>query len=173
MVAGTDEQDSLLADTPADEQIEQALHKLIKKVGEDIEAMKFNTAIAAMMEFVNQVFKTGQISRDQAGRFVQILAPFAPHIAEQLWQQLGHDESLACAPWPEYDEQQLAAETVEMVVQVNGKVRGRIEVSPQAGQEEAIQAARADAQIAENLEGKTVVKEIVVPGRLVNFVVKG
>ncbi|MFW5840959.1 MAG: leucine--tRNA ligase, partial [Planctomycetota bacterium] len=173
VVAGTDEQQALLVDTPADQQLERALHKLIKKVGEDIESMKFNTAIAAMMEFVNQVFKAGQIGRDQAERFVQLLAPFAPHISEELWQKLGHDKSLAWQAWPSYDEQMLAEESVEMVVQINGKVRGRVEVPADAEKDDVLSAARSDQQIAANLEGKKIVKEIVVPGRLVNFVVKG
>jgi len=155
-----------------DPQVERALHKVTKKVGEDIEAMKFNTAISAMMEFVNAVYKAGKITADQAGRFLLILAPFTPHLAEELWQNLGHGESLAHEPWPAYDEAMIAEETVELAVQVNGKVRGRIRVPADADQDAAIEAALANEQVARAIEGKTIVKKIVVPGRVVNLVVK-
>jgi len=173
MIAGDEEsQAPLLTGAHADNGVERALHRLIKKVGEDIEAMKFNTAIAAMMEFVNAVYKAGSISGDQAGRFVLVLAPFAPHIAEELWQKLGHDESLAHEPWPAYDAGLIAEETIEMPVQVNGKVRARISVPAGAGEDDVIAAALANERIAELTEGGNVVKRIVVPGRLVNLVVK-
>ncbi len=170
-VAG-DENNSPLISDDGDEAIEAALHRLIKKVGEDIEAMKFNTAIAAMMEFLNTVYKVGKISKDQAGRFILLLAPFAPHICEELWGKLGHDESLAREPWPAYDESMIAAETVELAVQVNGKVRGKINVPADADQEAVISAALADEKVAQSIAGKKIVKRIVVPGRLVNLVVK-
>jgi leucyl-tRNA synthetase len=137
-----------------------------------VEAMKFNTAIAAMMEFVNGVFKGGAISMDQAERFVLILAPFAPHVAEELWQQMGHSESLAWEQWPACDESLLVVDTVELPVQVNGKVRGRITIPADADQDAILETALADEKVAANLEGKTIVKKIVVPGRLVNLVVK-
>jgi len=171
MIAGDEDTASLLADQ-ADPAVEHALHKVVKKVGEDVDAMKFNTAIAAMMEFVNAVFRAGTITPDQAGRFVLILAPFAPHIAEELWQRLGHDRSLAYEPWPGYDEAMLARDTVELAVQVNGKTRGRITVGADASEDEIISAALADEKVSAHVEGKTVVKKIVVPGRLVNLVAK-
>jgi leucyl-tRNA synthetase len=172
MVAGTDEQPALLVDPPVDEQLERALHKLIRKVGEDIEAIKFNTAIAAMMEFVNAVFRAGRIAPDQAERFVLVLAPFAPHLAEELWQRLGHDRPLAHEPWPAYDESKVADETIRMPVQVNGKVRARIDVPADASDDDVVATALAHRRIVELTEGKTVVKKIVVPGRLLNLVVK-
>ena len=171
MIAGTDDQPALLAEQ-ADEQVERALHRLVKKVGEDIEAMKFNTAIAAMMEFVNLVYKVGGISRGQAERFVLLLAPFVPHLGEELWQHLGHDQSLAYEPWPKYDESLIAEETIEMAVQVNGKVRGRVNVPADADEQAVAEAALSEPKVAAAVEGKTIVKRILVPGRLINLVVK-
>ncbi len=171
MILGSDDQPALLADK-SDESVEKALHKLIRKVGEDIEAMKFNTAIAAMMEFVNLVYKTEAISVSQAERFVLLLAPFAPHMAEELWRQLGHGGSLSHEAWPDHDEAVAADDMVEVPVQICGRVRARISVPADASQEDCIAAAKADRRIAELIAGKTIVKEIVVPGRLVNIVVK-
>ena len=177
MIVGDEEnsaQVSLLVDGDADgeQTVERALHKLIKKVSEDIEVMKFNTAIAAMMEFVNTAFRTEKITRDQGRRFVLVLAPFAPHLAEELWEQLGAAESLAYEPFPTYDEAMIAEETVELAVQVNGKVRGRVSVPSDAAEDEIIDAALADANVAAAVADKQIVKKIVVPGRLVSFVVK-
>jgi len=173
MIVGDSEnnQPGLLNETPNDE-VERALHRLICKVGEDYNQMKFNTAIAAMMEFVNTVFKAATITPSQAQTLVLLLAPMAPHICEELWQILGHDESLACEPWPQYDAGLLTEETVELAVQVNGKMKGRIAVAADADQDAVLAAALADAAVARALEGKEIVKKIVVPGRLVNLVVK-
>jgi leucyl-tRNA synthetase len=172
MIAGDDERQSIVGDAPGGEEVEKALHRLIKKVGADIEAMKFNTAIAAMMEFVNLAYKAGSLSGDQAERFVLVLSPFAPHLAEELWERLGHDGSLAYEPWPGYDESKIAEKTVELAVQVNGKIRGRISVSAEADEAEVLDAALAEPSVAAAVEGKTIVKKIVVPGRLVNVVVE-
>ncbi len=171
MIVGGEDQGPLLAEQ-TDPDVEKALHKVVRKVGLDCEAMKFNTAIAAMMEFVNTVFRVGQITSAQAERFVLILSPLAPHLAEELWQRLGHDNSLAYERWPGYDEALLTEDTVELAVQVNGKMRGRIAVPADASQDDVIAAALADEKVAGNLAGKTVVKTIVIPGRLVNIVVK-
>jgi len=173
----------IVSEDKARPQIEKLLHKLIKKVGDDIVAMKFNTAIAAMMEFWNVVYKerdwisqrewvSGVISKSQFERFVLLLAPLAPHIAEELWQQLGHDGSLSYEPWPKCDEAMLVEDTIELPVQVNGKVRARITVPVAASQDEILQAALANERIAEMVQGKQVVKQIVVPGKMVNIVVK-
>jgi leucyl-tRNA synthetase len=172
MVAGDDDngQAALVGEGSPD--VEKALHKLIKKVGEDIEAMKFNTAVAAMMEFVNAVYRAGSISADQAGRFVLVLAPFAPHLAEELWERLGHAESLAFEPWPGYDDKIIAEQTVELAVQVNGKVRGRISVPAGASDDDAIAAALAIPNVAAAVVDRQIVKKVVVPGRLVSLVVK-
>ena len=172
MILGAEDTDALLGDAEADQDVERALHKLIQKVGDDLDALKFNTAIAAMMEFVNAVFKAARITADQAKRFVLVLSPLAPHIAEELWQRLGHEETLAYEPWPTYDEAMLAVETVELAVQVNGKIRARINVPAEAEESAVIEAAMSESAVAEAVEGKTVVKQIVVPGRLVNIVVQ-
>jgi leucyl-tRNA synthetase len=171
MIVGDEDAKPLLADTAPDD-IERALHRLVKKVGEDIPTMKFNTAIAAMMEFVNAVYKAAAISRDQARRFVLVLAPFAPHVAEELWQRLGGKGSLACEPWPQFDPAMTVDATVELPVQVNGKIRSRITVPADAAQEQVLAAVMGDAKVAAAIEGKSVIKKIVVPGKLVNIVVK-
>ncbi|NLF29617.1 MAG: leucine--tRNA ligase [Planctomycetes bacterium] len=172
MIAGTDEQPALLSDGDGGEPLERALHKTIKKVGEDIEAMKFNTAIAAMMEFVNAVYRAEAIGRSQAERFVLVLAPFAPHLCEELWQRLGHGASLAHEPFPAWDEAMTVDATVELPVQINGKVRGRVTVAAGADEQTILDAVTADARISEQLAGKTIVKKIVIPGRLVNLVIR-
>jgi len=172
MVCGDEENPALLTDGDGPAAIEKALHKLIKKVGEDYESMKFNTAIAALMEFVNEVYRSGEVGRSQAERFVLLLAPMAPHICEECWAAMGHDESLAHEDWPAYDETMLAQDTVELPVQINGKVRARIEVPADASQDDALEAALADERVKEHLAGKELVKKIAVPGRLINLVVK-
>jgi leucyl-tRNA synthetase len=148
------------------------VHACIKKVTEDYERMKFNTAIAAMMEFVNAVYRAEAIGRSQAERFVLVLAPFAPHLCEELWQRLGHDGSLAYEPFPAYDAAMTVDRTVEVPVQINGKVRGRLTVAAGADEQTILDAVMADAKISGQLAGKTIVKQIVIPGRLVNLVVK-
>jgi leucyl-tRNA synthetase len=172
MIVGDDDAAALLTDGDAEVGIERELHKLIKKVGEDCEAMKFNTAIAAMMEFVNAVFRAGKISKDQAERFVLVLGPFAPHIAEELWEYLGHQNTQAYESWPDHNEAMIAARTVELAVQINGKTRSRITVPANATEQETLAAAKADLKVVSAIESKTLVREIIVPGRLVNLVVK-
>jgi len=152
------------------EVLENQLHKTIKKVGEDITALKFNTAISAMMIFLNQVEKEGAIGRRQLEAFLQLLAPFAPHIAEELWQTLGNKKSIHLSKWPSYDASKLKDETVTIAIQVNGKTRGSVDVSADADKEATEKAARE--KVASRLEGKKVVRTIVVPNRLVNFVVQ-
>lgn len=161
----------LLQDGDTDDALERSLHRAIDKVGGDIEKMAFNTAIAALMIFVNEATKAkDRLSSSQALRFLQILAPFAPHISWELWDRLGMSEDLHHVSWPEVDPAMLAEETVQMAVQVLGKVRGRIEVA--AGAEEAEVLAAAREAVASYLAGKEIIKEIVVPNRLVNFVAK-
>ncbi len=171
MVAGDENAAALLV--PADQEpLEKPLHRLTAKVGDDVEQMKFNTAIAAMMEFVNAVFKHGSIGTKQAERFTLLLAPFAPHLGEEMWQTLGHGESLAHEPFPTFDEAMLTDDTVELAVQVCGKMRGKIVVAADADEATVIEAVKADAKIAAHLEGKGIVKTILVPGRLVNLIAK-
>ena len=152
-----------------DEEVERALHRAIAKVTRDLEALALNTAIAAMMEFVNTATRRGgRLTRSQAERFLRLLAPFAPHLAEELNARLGHEESLVHAPWPRAEEAWLREDTVEIPVSVNGKVRARIQVAAGAGREDL--EARAREAVGERLDGE-VRKVVVVPGRMVNFVV--
>jgi leucyl-tRNA synthetase len=171
MVAGDDEHPGLVADGAENAELERALHKLIQKVGDDVEAMKFNTAIAAMMEFINLAYKAGRIAPAQAERFLLVLAPFAPHLAEELWEKTGHTKTLAHEPWPEVRAEFLEENTVEVPVQVNGKLRGRIKVATAASKEDVLATARSEPSVVPHLEGKTVRKEIYVPGKMVNLVV--
>src|SRR5262249_32525460 len=145
--------------------------RTVAAVTDDIEAMRFNTAISRLMEFTNAF--TSQEVRPRAAMetFTLLLSPMAPHIAEELWQILGHGETLAYEPWPTYDPALLKDEEIEVPVQVNGKLRGRVTVPADATRDQIEAAARADERIAALLEGKAVRKVIVVPGKLVNFVV--
>ena len=155
-----------------DEAICKALHHTIKAVSHDIEHLLFNTAIARLMEFVNAALKTDAIEQAWGEQFLLLVAPFAPHIAEELWERLGHTASLAYAPWPQYDEALLVESTVEVPVQVNGKLRAKIAVATDATKESVLEAAKTEPKIVPHLDGKTVVKEIYVPGKMVNLVVK-
>ena len=156
-------------------QLETLLHQTIKKVGADIEGLKMNTAIAQLMTLVNALYDNGGATRAEFETVVQLLSPFAPHMTEELWEKLGHshDEQLAYYPWPKYEEAKCVESTVEIAVQVNGKVKARLKVAADITSEDAIAAAKADPAVAEALSGKTVVKEIYVKGRLVNLAVKG
>ena len=156
-------------------QLETLMHQTIKKVGADIEGLKMNTAIAQLMTLVNALYDNGGATRAEFETVVQLLNPFAPHMTEELWEKLGHshDEQLAYYPWPKYEEAKCVESTVEIAVQVNGKVKARLKVAADITSEDAIAAAKADPAVAEALSGKTVVKEIYVKGRLVNLAVKG
>jgi leucyl-tRNA synthetase len=138
----------------------------------DIEQLQFNTAIARMMEFTNFFTKESVRPHAVMEQFVLLLSPFAPHVAEELWQLLGHDQTLAYEPWPKYDDALTRDAEIEIPVQILGKLRGKVVVPAGSNQAVLIAAARADSRIAELLSGKEVVKTIVVPGKLVNFVVK-
>ncbi|MDB5099317.1 MAG: leucyl-tRNA synthetase [Cyanobacteria bacterium RYN_339] len=151
-------------------ELERVLHKTIKKVGGDIEAMRFNTAISQMMIFINECYKTEKLPRSTMERFLLVLAPFAPHIAEEIWQLLGHKQTLAYEPFPGFDDALTRESEVEMAVQVNGKLKARIVVPAEASKDHVLNLAKAE--VGEHLEGKSIIKEIVVPGSLVNLVVK-
>ncbi|MEK7269889.1 MAG: leucine--tRNA ligase [Planctomycetota bacterium] len=154
-----------------DPAIERALHRCIKKVTEDLGAMAFNTAISAMMVFVNEASRSSEkISPSQAKRFVLLLSPFSPHVAEELWERLGSKATLACEPWPSFDPSLVVEDTIEIPVQVNGKVRSRIVVPAKADAKSLEAAALADPKVQELLAGRAPKKVIVVPGRLVNVV---
>ena len=165
-----------VADRPMTKAEAKTLAAMVKKVGEDLETMNFNTAISAMMVFVNEAepyAKGGSgLPREFLEKFVLCLSPFAPHLGEELWQVLGHGGTLAYEPWPEYDAAALVEDEIEIPVQVLGKLRARIRVSASADASDMEAAARASADVQKHLEGKTVVKVICVPKRMVNFVVK-
>lgn len=147
------------------------LHKLIKKVTEDIEEMRFNTAISQMMIFVNHLYKSGKVSRQNAEKFAIVISPFAPHLAEEIWSTLGHTKTLAFESWPAYDPELAKDDLITVAVQVNGKTRGTFEVSPDLSKENLMSLIKSDEKIAKYLQG-TIVKEVYVPGKICNFVVK-
>jgi leucyl-tRNA synthetase len=160
------------ADVPTADQLRE-LHRLIDKVTRDIQALSFNTAIARMMEFVNLCTPLDRRPRAILEPFVTVLAPFAPHLAEELWEILGRPAPVSLAAWPGVDERWLKDDTVEIPVQVQGKLRGRVTVPADADAAALQAAAAADPKIAELLAGKQILKIVAVPGRLINFVVKG
>ena len=162
---------SVVDAAPPEDQL-RMLHKTIKAVTDDIDRLSFNTAISRMMEFTNFMSSQETRSKSVLEQFVLLLNPFAPHIAEELWNALGHQNTLTFEPWPTWDPALLVEDTVEVPVQFNGKLRAKITV-PANSDAAALEAlARADEAVQKNLEGKTVVKVVAVPGRMVNFVVK-
>jgi leucyl-tRNA synthetase len=152
---------------------ERLLHRTIKTVTEDIEKLSFNTAISRLMEFTNEFTKAEPRAKPAMETFVLLLSPFAPHIAEELWQVLGRAETLAYHQWPEYDEAKIAESEIEVPVQINGKLRAKIMVAVDANPQAMQDIAQASEDVQKQLAGKQVVKVIAVPGRMVNFVVKG
>ncbi len=164
-----------LADTLQDDDVPEldfALHTAIKKVTESIDSLRFNTAIADMMVFTNEATKAGKVGRQQFASFVRILAPFAPHLCEELWEQLGHADGVTYAPWPAHDESKLVVQTTTMPVQINGKLRAKINVAPDVAKDDALALAKADPNVAKYLAEGDLKREIFVPGRLINLVVK-
>ena len=151
-------------------ELEKVYHQTVKKVTEDYENMHNNTAISQMMVFVNEAYKVDRVPVDYAKGFITLLSPITPHIAEEIWHALGETESLAYEPWPTYDESKLVDDTVEIVAQINGKVRAKIEVARDITKEELEKVALENERIQEMIEGKTIRKVIAVPGRLVNIV---
>jgi len=147
------------------------LHLTIKEVTGDVEGLRFNTAISTMMEFSNECQRWTQRPKSVMEIFVLLLAPFAPHLAEELWQRLGHSDTLAYTPWPQFKPEYLVQDTIEVPVQVNGKLRGKVTVPNGASQEQIVAAAQADATVAPHLAGKTIRKQIYIPGRMLNLVV--
>ena len=158
-------------DPQPDAALTRLFHKTVKKVTEDIEDMRFHTALSALMVFVNDAQKAARLPRVLAEGFVLLLAPFAPHLGEELWQRLGHADTLAYETWPAYDPELTQDDTVTIAVQVNGKFRATIELAADADKEATLGAARNQDKVAAYLAGKTIRREIVVPGRLVNFVI--
>lgn len=156
---------------PAEPQL-RLLHKTIKAVTHDIESLGFNTAISRLMEFMNEVSNWNVRPISILRPFVLLLSPLAPHLAEELWQLLGGQNSLAYEPWPTFDPKLVEDSVIEIPIQINGKVRGKITIGAKVDQAVVEATVRADSTIAQQLEGKTVVKVVYVPGRMMNFVVK-
>ena len=153
-------------------ELEVSYNYTIKKVSEDIEILGFNTAISQLMVFVNDCYKAEYIPRKYALGFIQLLAPFAPHLAEEMWEVYGNTESISYVPWPTFDESKLVSDTVEIVVQLMGKVKAKLDVKKDLTPAELEQIVLANEEVKELIEGKQVMKVIVVPGRLVNIVAK-
>jgi leucyl-tRNA synthetase len=151
--------------------LQKLLHETIKKVGDDIDGMRFNTAISQMMIFENAFHKESRVSREAALSFIQILAPFAPHFAEEVWSRLGAPGRASAAPWPKFDPAKMSAADVRLVFQVNGKHRGDQLVPVGLGQEQAVELAKASEKVAPFLAGKVIAKVVYVPGRILNLVV--
>jgi leucyl-tRNA synthetase len=167
----TGELDGAIQETDADEATLRLLHQTIKKVGDDIETFNFNTAISAMMIFVNHLSRKTVRPKAAVEKLVLILAPFAPHIAEELWEKLGHSDSLAYEPWPEYDKELIKEKEIELAVQVNGKIKDRIVVSADADEEQIKEKALSNEKVAAAMAGKEAKKIIVIKSRLVNIVI--
>ena len=162
----------IMTDASADPDMEVKFHKAIKKVTADIEAMKFNTAIACLMTLINDIYTAGTISRDDLVIFIKLLCPFAPHLCEEMWESIDGEGFLSLSEWPKYDENKTVESKIEIGVQINGKLKTTIVIPNGCTKEEALAIANADSKIAALTEGKNVVKEIYVPNKIVNIVVK-
>ncbi len=162
----------LVKGTGVTAKLESAFHKTVKKVTEDIEDMKFNTAIAAMMSLINTIYEVGSLTADELKTLLKLLCPFAPHICEEMWETLGEKNFLSMTAWPEWDEAKTVDAEIEIAVQVSGKLRATITIAADASKEDAIAAALADERIQAAIAGKNVVKEIYIPGKIVNIVAK-
>lgn len=159
-------------DIPCDAETETLMHQTIRKLGEDIESLNFNTGISQMMVYVNRLSRLKDVPKAAAEALVLVLAPYAPHIAEELWSILGHADCVAHASWPEYDAAKCEVARIKIAVQVVGKTRGTVEVDRDATDDEIVNAAKAIPAVAKQLEGKTIVKTIIVPKRILNFIAK-
>ncbi len=152
-------------------EVNKLLHKTIKKVTEDIESMNFNTAVSSMMILATEMLNATSVSKKDFKVFLQILAPFAPHITEELWQNLGEKKSIHLSPWPEWDEEMMKESEVKIVVQINGKLRSEIKVPTDETEENSKKKALADGTILKHIAGKNVKKIIYVKNRLINIVI--
>ena len=162
----------LIKENGSSAKIESSVHKTIKKVSSDIEEMKFNTAIASMMSLLNEIYEAGALSPEDFSIIIRLLCPFAPHLCEELWAFTGNQTLCSVAPWPTFDDAKIMDDTVEVALQINGKFRGTMVVPTGLSKEELLKKALADEKMLAAMQGKTVVKEIVVPGKIVNIVVK-
>ncbi len=165
-------QDKVTEGSDYSDALRSAMHKTIKKVTEDIEAMKFNTAIAAMMSLLNEIYSVGSITKKEFRDLLIILYPFAPHITEELYQLIGCEGILSHQEWVSFDEALCVDKTIEIVAQINGKIRAKLMIAADADKDEVLALAKADGAVAKDLDGKNIIKEIYVPGKLVNIVAK-
>ena len=165
-------QEIVTDETGYSQELESMMHKTIKKVNSDYEEMKFNTAIAALMTLLNEFNSVGKVTKDEFKTYLQLLYPVAPHITEELWEIAGLEGCLHDSPWPVYDEAKTVDDVIEMAVQINGKVRGKISLPADADKEAAKAIALEHENIRSYVEGKNIVKEIFVPGKIFNLVVK-
>ena len=163
---------NILVDGDYRKEIEAEIHRTIKKVTEDIEGLKMNTAIAALMSLLNTIQATGKITREEFKTFIILLNPFAPHITEELWVNNGFDGMLNETKWPIFDEAKCVDANVEIVVQINGKIKARLNVPADISAPDALALAKGTDSIKAEIEGKTIIKELYVPKKLVNIVVK-
>ncbi|MDD0851490.1 leucine--tRNA ligase [Halobacteriovorax sp. GB3] len=166
------DQSNIVKEGEEDTEVTKLLHKTIKKVTDDIENMRFNTAISALMVFNNLSTKKKKVTKKTAEAFSLLLAPMAPHVAEEIWATLGHTQTLAHEAWPSYNEELAKDDLITMAVQVNGKTRATIEVPADISKDDFLAKAKADEKVARQLEGKNIVKEIYVPGKICNIVAK-
>ena len=153
-------------------ELETKMHQTIKKVTEDYESMKFNTAVASLMELINEFSDKKNINKAEMKTFLILLNPAAPHITEELWETLGFEGMLNQTEWPKWEEEKTVEDTIEMAVQINGKVRGKIVISKDSSQDQAKEMVLADEKLSEQLKDKEIIKEIYVVGRIYNIVVK-
>ena len=164
----------LVVDEPGySKELESIMHRTIKKVSEDLEEMKYNTAVAAMMTLINAFYDQSKVTKDEYKTLLLLLNPIAPHITEEIWEMQQFGGMLNEAQWPEWDESKTVEDVIEVPVQVNGKMRGKVTIEKDANQEQAIQAALEDEGIQQYISGKNIVKKIYVPGKIINLVVKG
>ncbi len=168
----TGEPKAYITETPLSKELNRTLHQTIKKVTEDLENMRYNTAISALMVFTNEFSKAKEVNSEAIKTFVQLLNPLAPHIGEELWERLGQTESLTYKAWPTYDEDALTLDEVEIIFQINGKMKGKVMVPASITREEMQEVALQDEKVKAEIEGKNVIKVIAVTGRLVNIVAK-
>ncbi|MFA1037923.1 class I tRNA ligase family protein, partial [Staphylococcus aureus] len=158
--------------TSNNKSLDKVYNQTVKKVTEDFETLGFNTAISQLMVFINECYKVDEVYKPYIEGFVKMLAPIAPHIGEELWSKLGHEESITYQPWPTYDEALLVDDEVEIVVQVNGKLRAKIKIAKDTSKEEMQEIALSNDNVKASIEGKDIMKVIAVPQKLVNIVAK-
>ena len=159
-----------IGDVEGTESFQRVWHQSIKKVTEDVEALRFNTMISQLMIFINEAYRQEQLPKKAMEDFVKLLSPLAPHIAEELWAALGHSGTISYEPWPKYDEAKLVESEIEIVVQINGKVKAKLVIPADTTKEAMEEIATKDEKVIEALEGKTIQKIIAVTGKLINIV---